>query len=337
MSVSTLRINRSAVAGTVTIGIAIVMSSFSVVRAEHAKPNASKTYNCSGRTACVEGNSTGSSTWGVYGSASIADGVHGVTAGPGSSGVSGISTGTTGTAHGVYGKSSNGQGVYGTSSTNNGVEGHSSASSEAGVAGYGLYGGSEDGTGVYGNGYFGVYGEGDYAGVMAVGDGYDGYIFVGADSTTGGYCLIDNGANMTCTGTISGNTQARVRQANAGGQHVLAYAPESASATIDDVGTARMVAGVANVPIDRAFASTMDRNSPYHVFITPNGDTRGLYVGLKTPAGFEVREAQGGHSTVSFDYRIVARPLGVKDDGMPPAPPMAKMPRFIHASHQGWK
>ena len=155
-----LRQNRLAVAGAIAVGIAVAMSSFSVVRAEHAKPNASRTYTCSTRAACVEGNSTGSTTWGVYGTSSIADGVHGVTAGPGSSGVSGISTGTTGTAHGVYGKSSNGQGVYGASSTNNGVEGHSSASNEAGVAGYGLYGGSEDGTGVYGNGYFGVWGEG---------------------------------------------------------------------------------------------------------------------------------------------------------------------------------
>jgi hypothetical protein len=301
------------------------------VRAEHAKPNASKNYTCNTRVACVEGNSTGSSTWGVYGTSTIADGVHGVTAGPGSSGVSGISTGTTGTAHGVYGKSSNGQGVYGSSSTNNGIEGHSSASGEAGVAGYGLYSGSEDGTGVYGNGYYGVWGEGNYAGVSAQADGLGSYIFVGADSTTGAYCLIDDDANMTCTGTITGNTQARVRQVSGSGQHVLAYAPESASATIDDVGTAHMVAGVANVPIDRTFASTIDRNSPYHVFLTPMGDTRGLYVSVKTLAGFEVREAQGGRSTVSFDYRIVARPLGVKDVGMPPAPPMAKMPRFMHA------
>ena len=82
---------------------------------------------CSSGAAWVEGSSTGVSTAGVYGTASLADGVHGVTSGARSSAVSGISVGTTGTAHGVYGRSSNGQGVYGTSSNGNGIEGHSTA------------------------------------------------------------------------------------------------------------------------------------------------------------------------------------------------------------------
>ncbi len=126
-----------------------------------------------------------------------------------------------------------------------------------------------------------------------------------------------------------------MRKVNSNGQRVLAYAPESASATIDDVGTAHMAAGVANVPIDRAFVSTIERTSQYHVFLTPMGDTRGLYVSLKTLAAFEVREAQGGRSTVSFDYRIVARPLGVKDNGLALAPPTRKMPSRKPRHRQG--
>jgi len=44
----------------------------------------------------------------------------------------------------------------------------------------------------------------------------------------------------------------------------------------------------------------------YHVFLTPNGDCRGLYVKQKTAASFEVHELGGGTSSVSLDYRIVA-------------------------------
>jgi hypothetical protein len=91
-----------------------------------------------------------------------------------------------------------------------------------------------------------------------------------------------------------------------------------------------MVGGVANVAIDRAFVSTIDRNSPYHVFLTPMGDTRGLYVSVKTPSGFEVREAQGGRSTVSFDYRIVARPLDANGDRLPLAPATRRPRQGLH-------
>src|SRR5580700_4386535 len=136
MAHTTLRRNRVAIAGMLAIGAAVAVSSITVVNAEHAKADKAKTYSCSSGTACVTGNSTGASTWGVYGIATTADGVHGVTAATnGNSGTSGISTGTTGSAHGVYGRSSNGQGVYGTSSSDNGVEGHSTASGGSGVAG----------------------------------------------------------------------------------------------------------------------------------------------------------------------------------------------------------
>jgi hypothetical protein len=109
---------------------------------------------------------------------------------------------------------------------------------------------------------------------------------------------------------------------NALRQHVLTYAAESASATLDDVGTARMIGGVANVPIDAALAAAIDR-SGYHVFLTPLGDSRGLYVSMKTPAGFQVREAQSGRSSLSFDYRIVAHPLDAKADRLPVVPAMS--------------
>ena len=45
---------------------------------------------------------------------------------------------------------------------------------------------------------------------------------------------------------------------------------------------------------------------PYLVFVTPEGPSAGLYVSGKDAAGFTVRENAGGHSSIVFDYRIVA-------------------------------
>jgi hypothetical protein len=318
---STFRLNRAAISGSLAIGVAIAISSLSIVRAEHTKPDKSKTFSCSSGTACVEGNSSASGTYGVYGVATVGTAVQGQTSATnGNSGTSGISTGTTGSAHGVYGRSSNGQGVYGTSSSNNGVEGHSTGQGQSGVAGI------QPGTST--NSGDGVYSESAdttniYEALEAKADSANTYIFEGFNATTNGLCTIDYDAALACTGGADFKT-VRTRHANSSGQHVLAYAAESASATIDDVGTARMVGGVASVTIDPAFASTIDRNSPYRVFVTPMGDTRGLFVSVKKPSGFEVREAQGGHSTVSFDYRVVARPLDAKNDRLPIAPALRK-------------
>jgi hypothetical protein len=317
------RLNRVASMGAIAIGMAVAVSSIGIVRAEHAKPDKSKTYSCSTGAACVEGRSTGSSTAGVYGTASIADGVHGVTTGAGSSGVSGISTGTTGTAHGVYGRSSNGQGVYGTSSSSNGVEGHSSASNGLAVAGYAENAGSGNGTGVYGNGYFGLWADGSYAAVVAEVDSTYSYIFQGFDTANNAQCLMDWNANLTCTGTIQGGSQMSLRHKTADGRHVLAYAAQSASPTIEDVGTGRMSEGVANVQIDSAFASVTDHKW-YYIFLTPLGDTRGLYVSMKTASAFQVRETEHGRSSLEFDYRIVAHPIDAKNDRLPEAPPMRR-------------
>ena len=118
-----------------------------------------------------------------------------------------------------------------------------------------------------------------------------------------------------------GGTALRVRHHTSSGQHVLTYATESATATIEDVGTARMSNGVANVQIDSAFASVMD-GKWYYVFLTPLGDTRGLYVSMKSASGFQVRENEGCRSRVGVDYRIVAHPLDAKNDRLPLAPAM---------------
>jgi hypothetical protein len=326
---SAYRSNRNAVVGMIAVGAVIAVTSFSIVRAEQASPDKAKKYACSSGTACVEGQSSGSKTWGVYGVGTVADGVHGVTSSTsGNSGTSGISMATTGSAHGVYGRSSNGQGVYGTSSSNNGVEGHSSGSGSSGVAG--IQRGTSSGSGD------GVYAESAdtsnfYEALEAKADSSNTYIFEGFNAATNGLCTIDYDAALACTGGAVVKT-VRTRHVNAGGQHVLAYASESATATIEDVGSARMFGGVANVAISPDFASLMDRNSPYYVFLTPLGDTRGLYVSVKAATGFQVRETGGGRSRLAFDYRIVAHPIDAKNDRLPLARPMRRPSTAMHPS-----
>jgi hypothetical protein len=69
--------------------------------------------------------------------------------------------------------------------------------------------------------------------------------------------------------------------------------------------------------MDPAFSSAIDRLANYLVFITPKGDSRGLYVSHQSAAGFTVRENQGGHSTLAFDYRIVAKPFDSNQPRLP--------------------
>jgi hypothetical protein len=64
------------------------------------------------------------------------------------------------------------------------------------------------------------------------------------------------------------------------------------------------------VELEPAFAQTVNTGVEYHVFLTPNGDCKGLYVANKTASGFEVRELGGGTSSVAFDYRIVVKRKG---------------------------
>jgi hypothetical protein len=240
MNRTTPRLQSLITVGVIAIGATIALSSFGVVRAEHARTSGS----CSSSGYCLSWENTGSG---------------GAIEGRGTSGITG-------------------------------------ESSKGGVA------------------------------VVARSDDTSTDIFSGLDSANGDYCTIDPRANLKCTGKITGKKALRVQHRSSEGQQVLTYASESASATIEDVGTARMFAGMANVAIDPSFASVMDRSSPYYVFLTPLGDTRGLYVSVKTPSGFQVRETQGGRSRLEFDYRIVARPLDAARDRLPIAPATRALP-----------
>jgi hypothetical protein len=317
--------------GTITAGAVIGLSSLSIVRAEHVSP--AQVYTCSSGTACVEGNSTGNNaTYGVYGEAANADGVHGVTASTkGNSGVTGIATGTSGSAHGVYGRSQNGDGVFGTTAAASGTN----LAGVYGTGSIGVYGISSNvgvvGTATGGGGIgISAVAKGLGTALSVTGDGA-GDLFIAENvANGGGLCEIDYEGNLACSGTISGSSVLTRQRSNAG-HRVLAYPSESSTATIEDVGTARLFNGIANVVIPTDFASTIDRGSEYYVFLTPQGDTRGLYVSTKMPGAFQVRENGRGRANVAFDYRIVAHPLGASNDRLPIAPRFR--PRLMQPAH----
>jgi hypothetical protein len=116
---------------------------------------------------------------------------------------------------------------------------------------------------------------------------------------------MNTGGDMACTGQI----KSLVSTAG-GARKVETYAVQSSENWVEDFGTGELEKGVAEVKIDPAFAETVTADSSYHVFITPNADSKGLYVIRKTASSFEVRESGGGTSSLTFDYRIVGKRRG---------------------------
>jgi hypothetical protein len=219
---------------------------------------------------------------------------------------------SNGGGHGVYGYASANVGVFGQSTVSNGVWGYS------GTAAAGVYGTSVASHGVHGktdaaNG-FGVYGRGDgpagygVYGSSIQGDGTGVYGFGYArgvwGSSPGGYAGQFNG-NVVVTGTLSvyGGKAAVVPHPD--GTYRRLYCVESPDSVFEDFAQGTLTAGRAQVRIDPEFALTV-KTDKYSVFLTPEGDCKGLYVTAKTPTSFEVRELQGGTSSLSFSYRIVA-------------------------------
>ena len=132
--------------------------------------------------------------------------------------------------------------------------------------------------------------------VIAHGVGYDGT------------CIMDVSGNLSCTGSKSA-----VVPVDAGSRMVALYAVEAPDNWFEDIGSGQLANGSAVVQLEPTFAQTVNSEVEYHVFLTPNGDCKGLYVANKTAGSFEVRELGGGKASVGFDYRIVARRKGYEE------------------------
>jgi hypothetical protein len=99
-------------------------------------------------------------------------------------------------------------------------------------------------------------------------------------------------------------------------RRVNSFAARTTQPTLDDMGEATLVGGVAHVALARDFANAIDPAKRYLVLLTPEGDAA-LYVTNRTQRSFDVREVGGGHTQVDFAYRVVAKPYGVADQRLP--------------------
>lgn len=218
------------------------------------------------------------STYGLYGSTSSGGGI-------GTAGVVGNGTG-------VFGSATSGTGVHATAST-----------------GYAVLAQTSGGAGV--PAMLASINNGNAADLRA------SYIGVVSRTPAGGFPIVATNPDGTSnlfyvdgSGNVSYHGGLFHFAAIGRGAAVKSFSPNSTQPTVEDTGTAQLVAGAAAVRLDPTFAASIDAGSGYRVFVTPNGDTHGLFVATKTANGFIVRESQGGRSTVSFDYRIVATALG---------------------------
>lgn len=167
---------------------------------------------------------------------------------------------------------------------------------------------------------YGVYGQANAPtsiGVEALGAG--GYIMEGQNSGLTPVFDLDDSGNLTISGllTTAGSCHVGCAPAHHAGRHVSTYAAQSTEPVTEDFGEAQMVNGAGYVKLDPAFANVIESNTDYLVFITPEGDSKGLYVTEKSASGFAVRENESGRSTLAFDYRIVAKPYGSSASRLP--------------------
>lgn len=264
----------------------------------------------------IEGINSGSASGGVYGSAPVA-GLQGLStntaAGAESYGTYSVTDSTTGVGVGGFAPgTSTATGVYG-------VEGSPSATAPYLIS----FGGGE---GVWGDtsgtvNATGILGSADsesFGGAFINNDGTDewptlfalnynngsGLPFEALNEYSLTACTIDYNAQLTCDGGFSDSVPTADRRT------VETYSVQSSENWIEDFGSGQLQNGHATIALEPSFLSTVNTGMDYHVFLTPNGDSKGLYVTSKGPNGFEVRESNGGSSSIAFDYRIVAKHRG---------------------------
>ena len=304
---------------------------------------------CSRTSPCEEGKNTGKGP-GIEGISAKGTGVVGQTDFKSTSslnaqaGTLGRDAGTGFWNSGVEGTSTNGFGVSAMSTNNFGLY---AVGGNDGVVGYsaganGVFGSSTSGIGVVAQSASGSgldvqaisgFGAHIYGGSAAAsrptlsieGNSTNPDLFYACNQTDQFPCEQNHGPapvfQLTNTGDVfvsgfiytSGSCSSGCASTHTSGERrVRLFTPQESMPTIEDFGQAQLVSGGAHVRIDPAFANTMQGGAQYMVFLTPQGDNRGLYVTNKTTAGFDVRESQGGRSTIAFDYRVVGKPFGVR-------------------------
>lgn len=288
-----------------------------------ALPLAASATTCNSVAACVLGNNTGSGV-GLEGVAQTNVGLYGVST----------------SNHGIDGRSRQSYGVVGYTYANGTTTGGARAGvygidTGTGIYNSGVFGASAKGYAVLGRGAVGVAGAGNEIGGLFVNndsqapslgianESSGGPVFE-AESATAVLASIDGAGNETLAGNLTqrGTPQFRTRTT---GNDITSYGARTSSPTLEDFGTAQLRNGAASVTLEATFASAIDARS-YMVFITPHGNSNGLYT-ESTTRGFTVRENNGGRASLAFDYRIVAKPLDAKAVRLPAMAPAAAVAR----------
>lgn len=272
-------------------------------------------------------NGTGA---GVNGSSLGGDGVVGFANSPSSSFTNGV--GVRGRVNSIFGTGVEGDG----GSSGIGVFGQGDTGVDAAGGGTGVFAtAGSSGDGVQSQGYFGVraFAAGLNSSSYFADCDTQGFVFIAQNG--GGHVMsIDCAGNAIFKGTVTQNGNPKAITHGSDGRAVVAYAPRVSRPTMEDVGEAQLVGGQAYVRLDPAFAHTVDAGAGYLVFITPNGESHGLYTTQKSPSGFLVRENAGGRSTIAFDYRIVAKPY---DSNAARLPAYAPPSMHVRPPHHAWR
>ncbi len=261
----------------------------------------------------VTASSTGVGVYGVAVSTSGANlGVEGIASSPSAAGVQGTNNSPTGTAFGVTALtvSTGGIGIYGvavepsiTTGAARPVAVWGSTTVSGGVA---VAGTADDGYAMAAANY-----SLDSATVRFENqepDDPSGLVVRTVGTAFDGSCFIDVSGDLLCTGTVDGGALV-----DDGTRRVALYAMEAPENWFEDAGSASLAHGSAVVQLESVFAQTVNSGVEYHVFLTPKGDCKGLYVTNETANSFEVRELSGGKANIAFDYRIMARRKGYEN------------------------
>jgi hypothetical protein len=253
---------------------------------------------------------------GIWGESPNRTGVRGES--DSSTGVHGNSDNATGTV----GTSNSGTGVFGFSRQKSGVHGDERGGEfgHAGVKGTslesaGVFGRSQNAIGVFGEHLpvglsttppagIGVLGRAHPLNSRGViGFSRSGF-GIGAVTSTGFAGVFEGNVFVRGNATITGSKSAAVRHPD--GSLRALFAVESPQSWFEDFGRAQLTDGRVTVELDSDFSELID-TSDYHVFLTPEGECGALFVGERSPRGFDVQESGETRHDVSFSYRVVAR------------------------------
>lgn len=253
------------------------------------------TYGVSGTSATADGR-------GVYGEATATSGlnrgVEGKTLSSQGTGVVGHAAATSGYNHGVWGQSDStlGKGVVGVATANSGttvgVLGQASSGVSWGVAGHN----EQNGAGI-----------GAWSDMGDLIQAYDG-------DFPGGQLRfkVDQAGNVHYDGSLMPIVS--LSAAGSGQpERVSLYGLTSTEVWFEDLGSASLAAGRAEVAIDPTFARTVNLAETYQVYLTATcQEAVLLFVSEKTAAHFVVEgvNLKGEPSSCGFSYRLAAKRLG---------------------------